>query len=81
MAILEALAIGSAVGSGVQGWQQGRKADKMNQKALEQSELEFGLIKRLVVHLVGLAPLLPALVAAESRTAQHRNSYRVHISS
>lgn len=37
------LAIGSGVASGVQGYQQGRQADRMNKKALEQAELEFGM--------------------------------------
>ena len=35
--------LGSAALSGYQGWQQGRKADKMNQKAIDQAELEFGM--------------------------------------
>lgn len=39
--LLEALQIGSAIASGADGYQKGRQADRMNKKALEQSEYEF----------------------------------------
>ena len=38
------LAIGSSIASGVQGYKQGRKADRMNRKALDQAEYEYNML-------------------------------------